>query len=207
MDPSPSHLQALVDRLNRGDLSARDELIGQACERLRRLTRRLMQDFRRVRAFEESDDVVQNAAVRLMRRLRARPPASVAEFFRQAAREIRCELIDLARSHYGPHGMGANLARPAPRGGGETPPAPADPADTTNDPARLASWTELHQRVEALPEEEQAVFDLLWYQGLSQEEAAGVLGVSLATVKRRWLSARLRLQELLEGRPGEGHPE
>jgi RNA polymerase sigma-70 factor (ECF subfamily) len=51
--------------------------------------------------------------------------------------------------------------------------------------------------VEALPEPERAAFDLLWYQGLTQEEAAQVLGVSISTVKRRWLDARLSLQQAL----------
>jgi DNA-directed RNA polymerase specialized sigma24 family protein len=32
---------------------------------------------------------------------------------------------------------------------------------------------------------------------LTQDEAAAIAGVSLATLKRRWLSARLRLQALL----------
>lgn len=38
---------------------------------------------------------------------------------------------------------------------------------------------------------------LLWYEGLSQPEAAAALGVSLATVKRRWQAARLALYDLL----------
>ena len=45
-------------------------------------------------------------------------------------------------------------------------------ADTTHDPDRLAAWTDFHREVEALPAEEREVFDLLFYQGLSQAEAA-----------------------------------
>jgi DNA-directed RNA polymerase specialized sigma24 family protein len=37
------------------------------------------------------------------------------------------------------------------------------------------------------------VVDLLWYEGLSQTEAAEVLGVAAITLKRRWAEARLRL--------------
>ena len=55
-------------------------------------------------------------------------------------------------------------------------------------PLRLAAWTELHEQVEALPPEEREAFDLLYYQDLPQAEAAQVLGVSLATLKRRWLA-------------------
>jgi RNA polymerase sigma-70 factor (ECF subfamily) len=74
-------------------------------------------------------------------------------------------------------------------------------ADESQEPSRLAAWTEFHAQTEALPEEEREVFDLLWYQGLPQAEAAGLLGVSERTVKRRWQAARLRLHEALRGEP------
>jgi DNA-directed RNA polymerase specialized sigma24 family protein len=44
---------------------------------------------------------------------------------------------------------------------------------------------------------------LLWYEGLTQPEAATVLGVSLKTVKRRWQDARLFLFEAMKGEPPE----
>jgi RNA polymerase sigma factor (sigma-70 family) len=72
-----------------------------------------------------------------------------------------------------------------------------EPFDSTYEPRRLADWTEFHGKVEQLPEQERQVFDLLWYQGLSQSEAAAVLRVSVPTIKRRWLSARLRLKSAL----------
>ena len=46
-----------------------------------------------------------------------------------------------------------------------------------------------------------AAFDLLWYQGLTQAEAAALLGVAVPTVKLRWLKARLRVQQALGGSP------
>ena len=68
-------------------------------------------------------------------------------------------------------------------------------------PATLDGWTEFHAQVEALPEDERQAVGLLYYQGLSQEEAAAVLGVSVRTVKRRWQSARLLLAKALRGEP------
>ena len=48
----------------------------------------------------------------------------------------------------------------------------AEPAyeavDAGDDPANLAAWTEFHDQVGQLPDDERAVFDLLWYQELSQ---------------------------------------
>jgi RNA polymerase sigma-70 factor (ECF subfamily) len=48
-----------------------------------------------------------------------------------------------------------------------------------------------------LPAQERELFDLLWYQGLNQTEAADLLGVCVRTVKRRWQSARLLLGRAL----------
>jgi RNA polymerase sigma-70 factor (ECF subfamily) len=50
-----------------------------------------------------------------------------------------------------------------------------------------------------MPDEEREIFDLLWYQGLSQAEAATLLKVSERTIKRRWQSARLKLHHALRG--------
>ena len=56
---------------------------------------------------------------------------------------------------------------------------------------------------EALPDAEREIFDLLWYQGLSQREAAALLGITERMAKRRWRAARLKIHERLGGRlPG-----
>jgi DNA-directed RNA polymerase specialized sigma24 family protein len=55
-----------------------------------------------------------------------------------------------------------------------------------------------------LPDQERELFGLLWYEGLTQEEAANVLGASLRTVKRWWQSARLKLADALgDSTPGQ----
>ncbi|MBX9585466.1 MAG: DUF134 domain-containing protein, partial [Gemmataceae bacterium] len=67
------------------------------------------------------------------------------------------------------------------------------------DPGRLAAWTDFHQQAEALPEDEREVFELVWYQGLKQTEAAALLSVSDRTVLRRWQAACLKLHDALRG--------
>ena len=59
-----------------------------------------------------------------------------------------------------------------------------------------------------LPEDEREVFDLVRIQGMTQAEAAQLLGVSTVTVKRR-LSRGLQLlaEQLADLRPGEGPPD
>jgi RNA polymerase sigma-70 factor (ECF subfamily) len=59
------------------------------------------------------------------------------------------------------------------------------------------------QAIGDLPEEEREVFDLVRIQGMTQVEAADVLGVSNKTVQRRLHRALLILSEALDDlRPG-----
>jgi RNA polymerase sigma-70 factor (ECF subfamily) len=198
-EASSTQLQELIDRLNAGDPSARRDLINHSYERLRRLTRKMLQDYARLRRWEDTDDVFQNAAVRLFLALRAVTVPSVQEFFGLAAAQIRRVLIDLARHYHGPAGPAIRRAAVViDESSGNAMPG-CDPCDSTFDPGRLALWTEFHKQVEALPAREREVFGLLWYHGMTQPEAATVLNVSEATLKRWWLSARLTLQERLRG--------
>jgi RNA polymerase sigma-70 factor (ECF subfamily) len=74
-----------------------------------------------------------------------------------------------------------------------------DPTEVRRKPASLAEWTELHELMDGLPAEEREVIGLLFYQGLSQAEAAGVLKVGLRTVQRRWHDALCRLHRAWNG--------
>jgi RNA polymerase sigma-70 factor (ECF subfamily) len=181
-------IQQWVERYQHDD-AARDMLIALACERLRQLTRHMLGGFPGVRRWEETDDVLNAAMLRLCRALAEVRPATAKDFLGLAALQIRRELIDLARRYARPGGPVAKQAAES----------AAEPAETTLDPVRLAAWQDFHQAVDALPAEEREVFDLLWYQELSQPEAAQTLGVALITIKRRWQSARRRLYDLLQG--------
>jgi RNA polymerase sigma-70 factor (ECF subfamily) len=192
----------LLDQLRDGDGAARDRLLGLACQRLRRLAHAMLRDFPGVARWEGTDDVLQNATLRLCRALKGATPESPRSFFNLAAVQIRRELIDLARHHYGPHGMGAHHESVGPSDARRGPGSDSPAADT-DEPGRLAGWTEFHEQVEALPDEQREVFDLVWYQGLTQAEAAALLGVTERVVKWRWRAARLALHRALEGESPE----
>jgi RNA polymerase sigma-70 factor (ECF subfamily) len=195
-------IQSLLDRLQAGDDAAREELINCACARLERLTHKMLRNWDRVHRWEDTGDVLQNALMRLYRSLADVRPARAVDFFRLAALNIRRELYDLARHYYGPHGEGANHVTVTwkLRTDGDLDAAMEQQyADGDDDPENLAAWAEFHEQVGRLPEEERELFDLLWYQELSQAEAAALLAVSERTVKRRWASARLRLFQALGG--------
>jgi RNA polymerase sigma-70 factor (ECF subfamily) len=193
-------IQGLLDRLHAGDESARAALLDNACERLTRLTRKMLKSFPRLRRWEQTGDVLQNACMRLYRSLAEVRPAGVTEFFRLAAVQIRRELLDLTKHYHGPRGPATHHAsapdEPDSSGGGGV---DAHPVADEADPAALAAWTDFHTQIDRLPDEEREVFDLLWYQELSQAEAAALLGVSERTIKRRWQSARLMLHKALGG--------
>jgi RNA polymerase sigma-70 factor (ECF subfamily) len=192
---SLAQIEGWIARLQAGDPAARDALLGAAGERLRQLAHRMLGTYPRVRRWEETDDVLQNALLRLYRTMKDVPPQSAADFLRLAALNIRRELLDLIKHYYGPQGQGAHHASQDPNQ--ESPPEGTAPSSL--DPSRLATWSEFHQHVERMPDDERAVFDLLWYQGLTQAQAAQLLGVTERTVKRRWQSARLKLHDALQG--------
>jgi RNA polymerase sigma-70 factor (ECF subfamily) len=159
-------------------------------------------DFRRLKPWADTEDVLQSACVRLLRAVEAVPPASAAEFFRLASRQMRRELLDLVRHYYGPEGTGARRARGLPgNSNGSKRGSAQDPSARSDAPESLLAWSQFHEQIERLPAAEREVFGLLWYHRLTQAEAATVLNVSKATVKRWWLAARLRLQEALKDQP------
>jgi DNA-directed RNA polymerase specialized sigma24 family protein len=60
--------------------------------------------------------------------------------------------------------------------------------------------------VARLPDDLRTVFDLLWYQEMSQAEAAALLGIAVRTVKLRWMKGRLQVQRALGGAPFDDAP-
>ena len=188
-----------LERIDAGDDTAREELINCAAERLRRLTRKMLRDYPRLKRWEETDDVFVNAMLRLNQALAATTPTSVRHFFRLASLQIRRELIDLVRHYYGPRGLGARHATEALRQDtqGQTP--QHEPEATTHDPGDIAAWGEFHEHVEQLPDNDREVFELLWYHEVTQVEAAELLQVNRRTVIRRWQSACLQLHEQMKG--------
>jgi RNA polymerase sigma-70 factor (ECF subfamily) len=177
-----------------GDEAAVDALLRHNCERLTSLTRRMLGDFRRVRRWAETGDVLQSALVRLLGALRDVKPQTPRDFLALATLQIRRELIDLARKYYGPEGIGAN--QDSVLANDSLTPAAVDQADLSHEPSSLAQWSELHQQIDVLPADEREVVGLLFYQGLSQAEAADVLNVSVRTVQRRWHAALCKLHGL-----------
>lgn len=189
--PDTTKLNSQLALLRNGSPEAREILIEHACERLRRLTRKMLRGFPSVHRWSETDDVLQAALMRLHRALESVHPQTHVEFFGLGAIQIRRELLDLAKHFHGPEGIGANHLT-------DTGSIVVGKQEPHVEPSTLEGWSRFHEAVEGLPDDQRQVVDLVWYEGLSQPESAAALNVSLATLKRRWAAARLTLCEVLE---------
>jgi RNA polymerase sigma-70 factor (ECF subfamily) len=119
----------------------------------------------------QPDEMLGAVVERLLKALRHARPTSVRQFFALASQHARWELNDMARRL-------------------DQQPAAAELPDAV--PAQSSSGTGLSadarlmlEAIERLPEGEREAFDLVRIQGMSQAEAAEVLGVSAMTVSRR----------------------
>lgn len=100
-----TRLQQLLDRWNAGDKSAIDEIISHSQEWLRRMASKMLATKPHVGRWNQTGDLLQNALLRLHRALKDVSPESTRDFYGLAALQIRRELIDMARSLYGPEGL------------------------------------------------------------------------------------------------------
>lgn len=187
-------LAGCLVRLAKGDDSAREEILEVCNDRLRELSSRLLGKFAKVRRWDTTDDVAQNAAIRLYRALGETVPDSPRGLMGLMATQIQRELIDLARKHAG--GMSyaknhdTNVARGGSNGDVFLVDEAVDAGDGLEEEIPLERWESFHRAVENLPEELREVFRIVWYLGADRETAAKTLGLSIRTVGRRWQEAR-----------------
>ena len=126
----------------------------------------------------QADELLGAVVERLLKALREARPATVRQFFALASQHMRWELNDLARRLD---------ERPAAVELHEW--LALAPAST--DSGLSPAGRRILEAIEDLQESEREAFDLVKIQGLTQAEAAQVLGVSLRTLKR-WVSRSLR---------------
>jgi len=119
-----------------------------------------------------ADEMLGAVVERLLKALREARPGNVRQFFGLACQHMRWELNDLARRlDKQPIVVDLNEG---------ILPVPVSSASGLS-PHGLRMLT----AIDNLPEEEREAFDLIRIQGMTQPEAAQVLGVSVMTVKRR----------------------
>ncbi|HLJ94536.1 MAG TPA: sigma-70 family RNA polymerase sigma factor [Gemmataceae bacterium] len=190
MGDQTSLLQGLLARMLQGEEGARRELINCAYQRVRCLAAVILNEsFPRLKkppALVDTTDLANEASVKLFEALADVRPETVTDFFRLAAQRMRWLLLDLARRVDRSEEHRQQAA---------TPPCVESNSSMTGMPTTLAA---LYQQIEELPEKEREVVDLLYFHGLSQPEAAAILGVTERTVRRYWTVAKVKLFEGLK---------
>lgn len=203
-DQLNSALAACLDRLAAGDLGARDEIIALCGDRLRTLAHRMLSRFPNVRRWDDTDDVFQNAALRLHRALAQLPIDSPRELMALAATQIHRELLDLARHHAGPSSYAANHGtNVVPRGNapGQSLVHHVDRIAAADE--HLDRWSAFHEAIARLPAEQREIFHLVWHLGADQKTVARLLDCSERTVKSRWREIRAAVKTALDGQAPE----
>jgi RNA polymerase sigma factor (sigma-70 family) len=197
-------LAVCLERLAAGDTSARDRIMEISNDRLRILAHRLLGKFASVRRWDNTDDVAQNAAIRLHRALGDTVPDSPRGLMGLMATQIQRELIDLARKHAGPQSWASNHDTNAGQIGrdGACRVDEAEATDSADETIPLERWEEFHEAIEGLPGDLREVFRMVWYLGLDREAAAKAMGCSVRTLGRMWQGAREKVGAALEEAEG-----
>jgi len=138
----------------------------------------------------QSDEMLGAVVERLLKAMREARPTTVRQFFALASQHMHWELNDMAR-RLDQQRPGTPLVED----GVAAQPSSRD-SRLTPDGHRILAV------IDALPTDEREAFDLVRIQGMSQAEAAELLGVAPRTVKRRLdRSLRLLTEQLGDLRP------
>jgi RNA polymerase sigma factor (TIGR02999 family) len=171
----------------RGEQAAFDQLVPLVYDELRRLARGHMARERPDHTLQASG-LVHEAYVRLIE-LKQMHWQNRAHFFAMAARVMRRILVDNARAR-----------RNEKRGGGVPKVTLEEALVVASGPgADLVALDEALTALEALHPRKSQVVELRYFAGLSLEETAEALRVSIDTVKRDWRFAKLWLFSELSG--------
>jgi len=180
-DP-PSGVTELLRRWNSGDREAMDRLMPIVYDELRRLAAGYLKGERPGHTLQPTA-LVHEAYLRLVRQDRVEWQ-NRAHFFGIAASMMRRVLVDHARRRQ---------AEKRDAGGFRLTLQLGEAFEAARDPELL----ELDQalgRLERLDADQARVVELRFFGGLTVEETAVVLGISTATVKREWRTAKAFLR-------------
>jgi RNA polymerase sigma factor (TIGR02999 family) len=178
---SPQDVTALLSRWQGGDREAVERIFPLVYDELRRLARRHLRQ-QRANHTLQTTALVHEAYLRLARQDSMRAE-NRAHFLGIAAQLMRWILVDYERNRRAEkRGSGATRIELG-YGVGEAKPAGHREVD-------LLALDEALDRLAKLDVQQGRIVELRYFGGLSIEDTAESLGVSPATVKRGWASAR-----------------
>jgi RNA polymerase sigma factor (TIGR02999 family) len=184
-DP-PSGVTELLRRWNLGDREAMDRLMPIVYDELRRLAAGYLKAERPDHTLQPTA-LVHEAYLRLVRQDRVEWQ-NRAHFFGIAARMMRRVLVDHARRRRAGKRDGGGFRLTIQVG---------EALEVSRDP-ELLELDQALERLERLDSDQARVVELRFFGGLTVEETATVLGISTATVKREWRTARAFLRQEMD---------
>ncbi len=184
--------EALVEKAKAGDLAAFEKLMGRYDRRVYSLALRIL------RHEQDAEDVTQQTFLSVVENLSSfRGESSFATWLMRIATYAALKVI---RKRKGLDTVSLEEATEE-KDGYDKVPHPEYIADWRDSPEKLVARNEarelLENALEKLDEKHRVVFLLRDVEGLSVQETAEALGLSVANVKVRLLRARLQLREIL----------
>lgn len=178
VDSPSSEVTALLTKLAAGDKSAMARLMPLVYEELHQRASSYMRHERQDHTLQPTA-LVHETYLKLVEQ-RGTSFKSRAHFMAMAAKMMRRILIDHARS------------RLSTKRGGEQILVSVDIAAQvrTDTPAGILAIDEALHKLESLDARQEQIVEMRFFGGLTVEETAEVLGVSLRTVEREWTMAR-----------------
>lgn len=188
MEDSPGDITVLLGRLSSGSKDALEQLLPLVYNELRRLAARYMQE-ERVGHTLQPTALVHEAYLRLTNQDRINW-RNRAQFMGVAGQLMRRILVDHARKRCAGKRGGSLLTLDEG--------AARQLADVSKPEEILAVHLTL-ERLERLDPQQGKLVELRYFAGLSAEETAEAMGLSLRTVEREWTTAKAWLRAQLAG--------
>jgi RNA polymerase sigma factor (TIGR02999 family) len=181
-----------LSRIESGDPRAAEQLLPLVYEELRRLAgRRLAQE--KPGQTLQATALVHEAYLRLVGREPSQQWHSRGHFFAAAAEAMRRILVEIARRKQGPKA-----------GGGQRKLELSDVADVQGLDLDLVALSDALEKLQAKDGRAAELVKLRFFAGLTRNEAAEILGISVATADNDWAYAKGWLKAELAGKPGIG---
>lgn len=186
MNPTADSVTQLVERIGTGDTDAASKLFPLVYDELRRLAAKYLRR-------ERPGQTLQATALVHEVYLRLIPDRNLkwsdrAHFFALAARSMRQVLVERARAR-----------QTQKRGGAAIPVTLTDQILARSErPVDLLALDQALTRLAELDPKQAQLVELRFFGGLTVEETAEVIGVSVATVKRSWAFCRAWLRRELQ---------
>ena len=180
MKPSPEELTSLLEAWSRGDMAARDQLLPLVYAELRRRAGRYLRQVAPGQTLQPTS-LVHEAYLRLS----AQNPGwkNRAHFFAVASQLMRWILVDHARARHAAKRQGKTMVTLGEEDGSQ--PRELD----------LISIDKALNELALVDPRQARIVELRFFAGLTMEEVASALDMSLRNVNRQWRLARAFLHQ------------